>query len=123
MSIQSYRDLKFWQDEMTLTKQCYHLTPQFPTEEMFGRVSQIRRASSSIPANIAESNGRENTKDYIRFLRNSKGSLKELETHVILACQVGIASKETKAPLPSRSDELGRMIRALIRALQSKLIP
>ena len=67
--IQSYRDLKVWQQAMDLAEACYHLTRRFPREEIYGLTPQIRRAAASIPANIAEGNGRDTRREYIQFLR------------------------------------------------------
>ena len=83
--IHSYRDLVVWQQGMELAKLCYFKTRSFPRTEAFGLTSQIRRAGSSIPGNVAEGNGRESTGYYIQSLRVSQGSLKELESHVLLA--------------------------------------
>ena len=116
--IQSYRDLKVWQLGMSLAVECYRLTRTFPKEEMFGMTSQIRRAAVSISANIAEGNGREQTGAYIQFLRISQGGLKELETHLLLSSQVNICSEPAAAPLLKLTDQLGRMLRALIRNLE-----
>lgn len=121
MEIESYRDLKVWQAGMELAKYCYSLTKCFPREEMLGLTSQIRRAAVSIPANIAEGNGREHTKEYIQFLRIAQGSLKELETHLLLAREVTISTPESVAPLLGQANEIGRMLRSLIRVLQAKL--
>src|SRR5262249_6054933 len=115
--INSYRDLKVWQQGMSLAKASYLLTRTFPKDELFGLTSQIRRAAASIPANIAEGNGRENTGEYIHFLRVSQGSLKELETHLILAQEVEICPSQAVHPLLEPADQLGRMLRALIRPL------
>lgn len=82
--LESYRDLKVWQRAMTLAEACYLQTRSFPREEMFGLTSQIRRAGASIAANIAEGYGREQTRTFVQFLRISQGSLKELETHLLL---------------------------------------
>ena len=84
-SINSYRDLRVWQDAMTLAESCYRLTRHFPRDELFGLTSQIRRAGASVLANVAEGHGRENTGNFIQHLRVSQGSLKELETHLLLA--------------------------------------
>jgi four helix bundle protein len=92
--IKSYRDLRVWQESMTLAVECYQLTRAFPKEEMFGLSSQIRRSAASIPANIAEGHGRENTQSFIQYLRIAQGSLKELETHLLLAERVGLIVKE-----------------------------
>lgn len=120
-SIQSYRDLRIWQDAMTLAQECYVLTKSFSREEMFGLTSQIRRAASSIAANIAEGHGRENTGSFIQFLRISQGSLKEPETHLMLAQRVEIASQDVIATKLDNCESLGRMLRALIRRLEEKI--
>ena len=103
---------------MSLAVECYRLTRTFPKEEMFGLTSQIRRAAVSIPSNIAEGNGREQTGAYVQFLRISQGSLKELETHLLLSSQVAICSEPATVPLLQLTDQLGRMLRALIRNLE-----
>ncbi len=82
--------------------------------------SQIRRASSSIPANIAEGWGREGTREYIRFLRVAQGSLKELETHLILSQRVGLMPEDQVTPLLERCTEVGKMIHSLIGSLLRK---
>jgi four helix bundle protein len=74
--IQSYRDLEVWQQGMALAEVCYRITKTFPREEIYGMVSQIRRAAVSVPANIAEGYGRQYRNDYVRFLRIAQGSLK-----------------------------------------------
>ena len=87
---------------------------------MYGLASQIRRAATSIAANIAEGYGRDQTGAYIQFLKTSQGSLKELETHLILAQRVQIAGSDMTDRLLSQCEELGRMLRALIRSLQGR---
>jgi four helix bundle protein len=117
-TINSYRDLKVWQDAMTLAEACYGETRSFPREETFGLTSQIRRAAASIAANIAEGHGRETPGAFVQFLRVAQGSLKELETHVILSSRVGHMKAPSAAGLLARCDDLGKMVRALIRSLQ-----
>jgi len=119
--IQSFKDLLVWQKALTLSVLCYELTKAFPKDEMYGMTAQIRRASVSVPANIAEGHGREHTRSPIQFLRVAQGSLKELETHLMLAEQVNLAPAAALAPAYAMTDEIGRMLRALIRALQEKL--
>ncbi len=105
---------------MTLAELSYRLTRAFPREEMFGLAAQIRRAAASIPANIAEGHGRENTQSFIQYLRIAQGSLKELETHLQLAACVGlIKSGEIIGPM-QQCEALGKMLRLLIRSLQEK---
>jgi four helix bundle protein len=105
---------------MTLAESCYLLTGGFPREEMFGLTSQIRRAASSIPANIAEGHGRENTGSFIQSLRIAQGSLKELETHLLLSERVGIAIKDEVHLRILQCEEVGKMLRSLIRSMQAK---
>ena len=121
MQVNSYQDLKVWQQGLQLAEDCYLLTKGYPREELFGMTSQIRRASAAIPANIAEGWGREGTREYIQFLRVAQGSLKELETHLILSQRVGLARQEQVTPLLHRTTEIGKMIRSLIGSLQRKL--
>lgn len=118
--ISSYRDLTVWSCAMDLAESCYATTGEFPKTEIYGITSQIRRASVSIPANIAEGNGRENTGSYIQFLRVAQGSLKELETHLILAGRIGFLEEHKRADLLSRCEAIGKMLRSLIRTLQRK---
>lgn len=118
--VQSYRDLRVWQDAMTIAEHCYRLTACFPKEEMFGMTSQIRRCSASIAANIAEGHGREMTGSFVQFLRIAQGSLKELETHLLLSVRVELVMSENADQLLVQCNGLGKMLRALIRSLQSK---
>lgn len=118
--VRSYRDLVVWQKSMALAADCYRRTQPFPTHERYGMTSQIRRAAASVPANIAEGNGRENTGAYIQSLRIAQGSLKELETHVILAETVELMSSEVADELLSNCETVGKLLRSLIRALQEK---
>jgi four helix bundle protein len=121
MQVNSYQDLKVWQKAMDLAEQCYRVTRGFPKDELFGMISQIRRASASIPANIAEGWGREGTREYIQFLRVAQGSLKELETHLILCQRVGLLLEAQALPLLVLCTEVGKMMRSLIGSLQRKL--
>jgi len=118
--IRSYQDLKVWQHGIGIAVDCYRVTSTFPKEELYGLVSQIRRASSSVPANIAEGHGRGSTKEYAQFLRTARGSLYELETHLILSRRIGFISDESIQPLFSKIDELGRMLNALHKVIQAK---
>jgi four helix bundle protein len=105
---------------MTLAESCYRLTGQFPRDELFGLTSQVRRAAASVPANVAEGHGRENTGNFVQYLRISQGSLKELETHLLLAERVGILPTVDLQPVLAQCESLGKMLRALIRSLQDK---
>jgi four helix bundle protein len=105
---------------MALAESRYLLTRGFPREEAFGLTSQIRRAAASVPANIAEGHGRENTRTFVQYLRIAQGSLKQLETHLLLAERVGTASRTLIDAPMGQCETLGKMLRALIRSLQQK---
>jgi len=116
----SYRDLRVWQDSMALAASCCRLTRDFPKEELFGLTSQIRRSAASIPANIAEGHGREHARSFIQYLRIAQGSLKELETHLMLAERIGLSDGSSIGPHIELCGSHGRMIRSLIRSLQQR---
>lgn len=116
----SYRDLLVWQKGMELAAEVYRLSREWPKEELFGLTSQARRAAVSIPANIAEGYGRQSTASYSHFLKTARGSLMELETHLLLAERVGLAESGRYADALGRADELGRMIGGLIRSVEAK---
>ena len=118
MGIGSYRDLRVWNLAIELAVECYQATKAFPSSETYGLTSQLRRASSSVAANIAEGYGRDNTGYYIQFLRVAQGSLKEFETHITISARVGFLENETGQKLLQRSEDIGKMLRALIRSLQ-----
>jgi four helix bundle protein len=101
---------------MDLTVTCYHETKTFPQQEMYGLTRQIRRASSSIPANIAEGYAR-GKKEYRQFLRIAQGSLTELETHLMIAQRVEILPEVKLTPLLQTTDHLGRMLNKLQQSL------
>lgn len=120
MEIHSYRDLKVWQLGMDLVANVYQLTRSFPKSEIFGLVSQIQRAAVSVPSNIAEGHARGSTKEFIYFLKVSSGSLAELETQVLIAQRVKYVDSTTVDGLLHQCDELGKMLRALRKSLDSK---
>ena len=117
----SFRDLIVWQQGMELAKLCYIKTRSFPRSEAFGLTSQIRRAAASITGNIAEGHGRESTGYYIQSLRVSQGSLKELESHVLLAQAVELMPAADAEQILQKSERVGKLLRALIRSLQEKV--
>ena len=117
MKIQSYQDLDVWQRGMNLAEAVWKLTRTFPKEELFGMTSQSRRAAASIPANLAEGWGRRSPKEFQRFIHIAQGSLRELETHLLLSQRVGLASNEQVKPLLEQASILGRQLIALERSL------
>jgi four helix bundle protein len=119
--IESYQDLRVWQESMDLVVACYEVTKRFPAAELHGMTSQLRRAAVSVPANIAEGHGREGSQEFIRFLRIAQGSLKELETHIMLAARLQFATEAATMGILDDCSRVGRMLRALIRTLEQKV--
>jgi four helix bundle protein len=119
-SIGGYQDLLVWQRAMAIAEATYRLTKAFPREEQFGLTSQSRRAAASVAANIAEGYGRGTRPAYASFVRIAQGSLKELETHLILAERVKICPTGSTDPILDDANELGRMLRALLTKLSPK---
>ncbi|MBN8913418.1 MAG: four helix bundle protein [Rhizobiales bacterium] len=117
--IQSYRDLKVWQEAMDLAEAAYRISQTMPPSERFGMISQIRRAAVSIPSNIAEGYGRESTGSYVHFLKTARGSLRELETHVLIAHRVGLVQTQETDKLLDLAERIAKMLHALIRSVQS----
>jgi four helix bundle protein len=90
----NYRDLDVWKKSRALTADVYRVTRKFPRAEMFGLTSQMRRAAVSVPCNIAEAHGRRSNADITHFLLIARGSLLELETEALLACDLEFATEE-----------------------------
>jgi four helix bundle protein len=113
----SYQDLIVWQKSMQLVKEVYTLVKTLPKEEQFALSDQMRRAVVSIPSNIAEGYGRNSTNDYIRFLNIARGSKYELDTQIQICVMLNYISEEKTATALELSEEIGRMINALIKKL------
>lgn len=114
-------DLVVWQKAMDLAELCFRITRGFPVEERFGMVSQIRRAAASVPANIAEGWGRGTTREYIKFLRISTGSTRELETHLLLCRRAKLLQTDTASPALALISEVSRMLRSMIGSLRRRV--
>ena len=121
MSVRSYQDLTVWQKAMDLAALCYQITKGMPQEERYGMVSQIRRAAASVPANIAEGWGRQQTGEYIRFLQIAQGSLREVETHLLLCIRVGLLTEAQARAALQLITEISKMTRSLTGSLKRKL--
>jgi len=119
-SIKSHRDLIAWQKAMNLTEKVYDLARSFPKEEIYGLTSQIRRCAVSIPANIAEGQGRRSKKEFQQFLGHARGSLLELDTHLELALRFGYISSESYQNILPQLQEVGRILNGLLRSLDEK---
>ena len=118
-TLKSYQDLLVWQKGIDLVVIAYKATTGFPNSETYGLISQIRRAATSIPANIAEGYGPGGRKEYLQFLMVAQGSLKELETHFIVSERLSYLTSARKDRLLFQTDELGRMLGSLIRQLKA----
>ena len=116
--IETFKDLVVWQEAMNLVEMIYLQTRKFPKEEMFGLTSQIRRAAISIPANIAEGNGRKSRKEYLQFLSIANGSLREMETHLLIAERLNFLPKDSSKQLQTQVQSVGRLLTALRKKLQ-----
>ena len=119
--VQSYRDLKVWQQAIDLVIAVYPILKTFPKEEVYGLSSQIRRAAVSIPANIAEGQARQHTKEFLQHLSIAKGSLAELDTLLIVAEKLGYVNNQEIVPIQASMRELRMMLYGLTSRLQSKL--
>jgi four helix bundle protein len=105
---------------MALAERCCVTTKMFLKDEMFGMTSQIRRASASIPANIAEGQGRQGTKEFLNFVSMARGSLMELETHLQLSSRVGLLPELELAELLKSTDGVSRMLSGLRKSLLNR---
>jgi four helix bundle protein len=115
--IQSYKDLGVWQKSVELAVNVYALTRRFPPDERYAMVSQIQRAAVSIPSNIAEGWGKSGRGYYLNAISHARGSLRELETLLLIAHRVGYIKRETFRALAERTDEIGRMLFSLSRSV------
>ena len=115
-----YRNLDVWKRSIDLIAVVYDVTRKFPKEEMWGLSSQLRRAVVSISANIAEGCGRRTSKDYVAFLHNATGSVKEVESELFAAEKLGYISREELRGLLGELGEIGRMISGVIEYVSEK---
>ena len=116
--VRTFRDLIAWQKGKELCKVVYAATRKMPEEERFGLTNQMRRASVSIPSNIAEGHARQSRPDYLKFLRTARGSLAELMTQVEIAWELELMPYSQ--PLSDLLEEEDRVLQGLIRSLENK---
>lgn len=115
--MKNYRELIVWRKGIEIVKKIYALVKQFPREEKFGIVSQITRAATSIPANIAEGSSRNSDKDYARFLQLSLGSAFEVQTYLTIAKEMNWAKEENIEEAELLLEEEMKMIHRFIHTL------
>jgi len=117
--IKTHKDLDVWKESMALAKQVYGLTKSFPKEEIYGLVSQMRRATVSIPSNIAEGAARNSDKEFIQFLYVSLGSVAELETQLLLSRELGFLKNEE---INGNVERTRKLLLGLIKYLRGKSV-
>jgi four helix bundle protein len=123
VQIKSFHDLQVWQFAMQLATDIYRILPQLPVEERFGMSSQLRRATISIPSNIAEGYGYGKSRRNIHHLRIALGSDLELQTQLMLIERLGMATPERVQPLLGQARGIGRMLNGLIKSLERHQVP
>ena len=121
MESKSYRDLIAWQKAMDFVTAVYRATASVPRDEIYGLTSRLRRAAVSIPSNIAESQGRQSTREIINFLSIAYGSVNEAQTQLLIAQRLGYLDDSDCQSLIEQSYELARIINGLSRSLTAKL--
>ena len=119
VGIKNFYDLEAWKNGHALTLEIYKITKDFPKEEIYGIVSQLRRASSSITANIAEGFARYHFKDKVRFYYQSRGSVAEVQNFLLLAKDLKYIDLEVCKKLGEKANGAGRLINGLIRSIES----
>ncbi len=119
--MQSYKDLIVWQKNFELVKSVYNLTKQFPREELYGLVSQMRRSAVSIPSNLAEGYSRKSRQEYIQFVRIAFGSGAELETQLLLVIDLKLANKNETEKVYNQLVEVMKMLNKLLSSLNPSL--
>lgn len=118
--MKNHKDLIVWQKSMLLVEEVYRLVKLLPKEETYALSDQMRRAVVSIPSNIAEGNGRESEKEFLRFLAIAQGSNAEIETQLIICNRLGYVSSQNLRGALSLQEEISKMLRALIQKLSAK---
>lgn len=118
--ISTYKKLIVWQKSVQLVADVYSLTKLFPIEERFGIVSQLNRAIISVPSNIAEGWGRALSKNYLQFLRISRGSLMEVETIILISKNLNYINEKDFEEITTKIDEVGKILQGLIKSVEQK---
>jgi len=121
MKVKSFEDLTVWQEAHKLTLEVYKLTAKFPGSEKYGVVSQLRRCSSSVPANIAEGFGRATTRELLRCLQIARGELEETRYFVLLSRDLGYVTSQDCENVGQHCNSIGRLINALGSLLKRRL--
>ncbi len=118
--MKSHKDLDVWKEAIELAKTVYLVTQDYPKEEMFGLVSQMRRAAVSIASNIAEGAARQGNKEFLQFLYIAIGSASELDTQIEISKTASMGDKEKLSEVQESVNRVARMIQGLIRSIKQK---
>ena len=116
-AFKSYRDLEVWQRSMQFAKRIYQVTQAFPSDERFGLTNQLRRASVSVPSNLAEGHARFGAGEFSRFISIAMGSIAEIETQVLLSQDLGYLKQTTTEELLAELETIGKMLRGLAKSI------
>ncbi|MBI4087636.1 MAG: four helix bundle protein [Candidatus Liptonbacteria bacterium] len=119
LNIKSYRDLIIWQRTKSSAVLIYKITEKFPTSELYGITSQMRRAAVSMPSNIAEGFRRKSVKEKLQFLRMAYGSGAELETQLEISRDLGYLSDQDYKNLSTELDQTMKMMNRTINTLEN----
>jgi len=117
MSGRNYQDLIAWQKAMDLVEAVYAATKSFPKEELYGLTSQVRRAAVSVPSNMAEGQGRSSKAEFHRFLSIAHGSIREVETQILIAQRLAYLTAEQTKTILDLAAETGRLTQGLMNSL------
>ena len=109
-----HKNLEVWRKSMLLTEEIYRITKSFPREELFGLVSQMRRAAVSVPSNIAEGYGRSSNAEVLHFLYIALGSSNELDTQMLISRQQSFFCEDEYAKVDGRNEEVNKVLSSLI---------
>ena len=117
MKVRNYQELIVWQRAMDLVELVYRASKAFPREELYALTSKIRRAAISVPSNIAEGQGRRTTSDFLRHLFIAYGSLREIETQILIAARLQYLTAAQVETVMNRAGEVGRLLNGLVNSL------
>jgi four helix bundle protein len=117
--VRVHENLEVWKKAIELVVDIYNETAEFPSDERFGLISQLRRAAVSIPSNIAEGAARSTAKDKLRFLSMAQGSMSEVDTQLVISSRLGYLSEDNLSKLLIRTEELAKMMYGWARHLRT----
>ena len=121
--METHKELRVWQQSVEMVTSIYLMTKAFPKEELFGLVSQMRRAAVSVPSNIAEGYARGSDKEKLHFLRISSGSMSEIETQLMISSNLGYISQDLFNELSEQITSVWKQLNALISSIKKRLSP